>query len=122
MLKRSAEPSLFPPCSHDDDNDDANHCEQTADFNRFKIAKPSFLTVGHMIRLIYMESADGTFDLTTNISLSDICDISEYENDCYATNEAASTPKSLETIETRPHAIPSPIQNIFREELPQCFR
>lgn len=120
MLKRSAQPSLFPPRSYDDD--DANHCEQRADFNQFKIAKPSFLTVGHMIRLIYMESAEGTFDLTTNISLSDICDISEYERDCNATNEAASTPKSLETIATRPLTIPSPIQNIFREELPQCFR
>lgn len=121
MYRRSTEPSLFP-CNN---NNNVIQCkESVTDFNQFKITMPSFSSVGHMIKSIHKESAQVTFYLTTKISLSDICDMSDYENNCTV---EANQPNLQEIIEIRPCTISSPtistpIRNIFQEVLPQFFR
>lgn len=118
MYRRSKEPSLFP-CNN---NNNVIQCKEcVTDFNQFKITMPSFSSVAHMIKSIHKESAQVTFYLTTKISLSDICDMSDYEND-YTVEP--NKPNFQEIIEIRPCTIPTPtpIRNIFQEVLPHFFR
>lgn len=124
MYKRSTEPSLFPSVSYVDAGDSHEH---HTDFNQFKILKPSFLNVAHMITAIYAESTRLTCAyLTTNISFDDLCDTSDFNN---ASNNTSFDDHLVKPItehkfrETRPACtIPTPIRNIFQEVLPQCFR
>lgn len=120
-FKRSSKPSLFPAARYFD-----LICDEEASFNDFKVATPSFLAFGHMIKSIYGKSVQVTSYLTTKMSLSDICDMNNCDyNDNPAEENLSKTisQHSPEPLSCRiPTPNPAPIRDAFREAVPYYFR
>lgn len=147
--KRSLRPSLFTQPNHSDDGDVVMDLDEP-NFNEFHLnATPSFLTFGHMIELIYAKSTQVTSYLTTKLSLGNICDVNNANVDSTSTSTTTTTTAAMEKtlFEPMSHNFDescavtataaaaevvcssqpimlntSPIQTIFQEVLPQCFR
>lgn len=122
--KRSTKPSCFPPASYIDNVDQST--DGPSDFRQFKLTTVSFLAFGRTIKSIYNESSRVTSYLTAKIQLDDICDINDIsaEHDTIEMNMTKPM-VGLQAIsmESRSCIIPiTPIQQIFREIIPQYFR
>lgn len=128
--KRSIKPSCFPSASYVDEltgeTGDFGKFNELADFRKFKQTTASFLAFGHMIKSIYNETHS---DLTTKISLNDICDINGFNDERETTTIETSMTKpmvGLQPISMESHGSCSnpttPIGQIFQEILPHYFR